>query len=210
MTAQEEWAAAMMPAVVVRDALGAELAAEVRARLEHAQYTRYALLDRGSYETVARVEEPELLAALTGIASEITGRSLAPAGARALRFAPGDYALVRHDRVYEDRPVELVLDLSRAGAPGAEVHYRHRGQVFFTFPSTPGALALVERGPTVMCNHTYVSKLHAGASVVRLVVLLAERASSPRVQGGLSALRAERASSPRVQGGLSALRAERA
>jgi hypothetical protein len=61
---------------------------------------------------------------------------------------------------------------------GAEVHYRHRGQVFFTFPSTPGALALVERGPTVMCNHTYVSQRTPDASVVRLIVLL--RDAEPR------------------------------
>ena len=67
--------------------------------------------------------------------------------------------------------VELVLDLSPAALPGAEVRYRHRGQFVFTFPSTPGALALIERSPTVICNHTYVSKLQA-ASVVRLIVLL--------------------------------------
>jgi len=39
-------------------------------------------------------------------------------------------------------------------------------------PSTPGALAMVERGLTVMCNHTYVSKRSTQASVERLVVLL--------------------------------------
>lgn len=163
-----------MPAVVVHDALGAQLAADVRARLEHAGYTRYALLDRGSYDYVTSPAEPELVTALAGVAGEVTGRSLAVAGVRALRLSPGDYLLTRHDRVHEGRPVELVLDLSPAAVPGAEVQYRHRGQVFFSFPSTPGALALVERGPTVMCNHTYVSKRVAGASVVRLVVLLRE------------------------------------
>jgi hypothetical protein len=172
MKTQQAWAAATMPAVIVPSALGAELAAEARARLERAQYTRYELLDRGSYDVVKSPDEPELLAALTGIAEKVTGRSLVVAEARALRLRAGDYVLVRHDRVHEDRPVELVLDLSPSSVPGAEVHYRHRGQVFFTFPSTPGALALVERGPTVMCNHTYVSKRHVAASVVRLVVLL--------------------------------------
>ena len=38
--------------------------------------------------------------------------------------------------------------------------------------ASPASVAVVERGPTVTCNHTYVSKLHAGVSVVRLVVLL--------------------------------------
>jgi hypothetical protein len=133
MTAREEWAAAPMPAVLVRSAIGP---------------------------------------ALTGIVEEITGRSLVVAHARALRLGCGDYVLVRHDRVYDERPVELILDLSPAPVPGAEVHYRHRGQVFYTVPSAPGALAVVERGPTVACNHTYVSKRRAGASVVRLMVLL--------------------------------------
>lgn len=172
MNLQAEWHASALPAVVVPSAIGPELAAEARARLERANYTRYALLDRGSYDVLASPAEPELLAALTGIAAAVTGRSLEVAEVRALRLGPGDYLLVRHDRVHEGRPVELVLDLSPASVPDAEVHYRHRGQVFFTFPSTPGALALVERGPTVMSNHTYVSKRHAGASVVRLVVLL--------------------------------------
>jgi hypothetical protein len=160
--------------MAVPSAIGPELATEVRARLERAEYKRYALLDRGSYDAVESPAEPELLAALTGIAEAVTGRSLEVAEARALRLLPGDYVLVRHDRVHEGRPVELVLDLSPERVPEAEVHYRHRGQVFFVFPSTPGALALVERGPTVMSNHTYVSKLRAGASVVRLLVLLRE------------------------------------
>jgi hypothetical protein len=158
--------------VVVPSAVGAELAAEVRARFERVGYARYGLLDRGSYEEVRSPGETELLDVLAGIAGEVTGRALTVAEARVLRLGPGDYSLVRHDRIYDDRPVELVLDLSAAVVPDAEVHYRHRGQVFFTFPSNPGALAIVERGPTVMCNHTYVSKRHHEASVVRLIVLL--------------------------------------
>ena len=175
MTAlRSAWMSSPLPAVIVPAAIGAAVASEVRARLEHAKYTRYALLDRGSYDVLANPAEPELLDVLCGIAVEVTGRSLSLVESRALRLGPGDYLLVRHDRVFDDRPIELVLDLSVAPVPGAEVHWRHRGQVFFTMPSTPGALAIVERGPTVMCNHTYVSKLHAGASIVRLSVLLRE------------------------------------
>ncbi len=172
MKLQAEWNAAQLPAVVVPSAIGPELAAETRARLERAEYKRYALLDRGSYDEVKSPAEPELLTALTGIAAAVTDRSLEVAEVRALRLCPGDYLLVRHDRVHEGRPVELILDLSPSHVPGAEVHYRHRGQVFFVFPSAPGSLAIVERGPTVMSNHTYLSKRHADASVVRLVVLL--------------------------------------
>lgn len=171
-TLRAAWTASPMPAVVVPAAVGAALATEVRARLERALYGRYALLDRGSYDFLDDPDEPELLEVLAGIAGEVTGRDVRPRSSRALRLGSGDYVLVRHDRVHDDRPIELVLDLSPAAVPGAEVHWRHRGQVYFTMPSSPGALAIVERGPTVLSNHTYVSKRHDGASVVRLVVLL--------------------------------------
>ncbi|HVH47574.1 MAG TPA: hypothetical protein VM925_34800 [Labilithrix sp.] len=172
MSAREGWSASPLPAVVVPEAVGTSLAAEMRSRFEHAGYKRYALVDRGSYDVLGAPHVPELLDVLAGVAAEVTGRLLSVADARVLRLGAGDYLLVRHDRVYDARPVELVLDLSPEPVTGAEVHWRHRGQVFFTMASAPGALALVERGPTVMCNHTYVSKRWADASVVRLVVLL--------------------------------------
>ena len=159
-------------AVVVPEAVGPTLAAELRARLERTGYTRYALLDRGSYDVLANPDEPALVTALTAIATQVTGRSLVFAEARALRLGLGDYLLAHHDRLHDDHPVELVLDLSPASVPGAEVHYRQRGKAYFRFASLPGAVSVVERGPAVTCNHTYVSKRHAGASVVRLVVLL--------------------------------------
>ena len=92
------------------------------------------------------------------------------------RMRPGDYLLGHHDRVHDDHPLELILDLSPVAVPGAEVHYRRRGQLFFRAPSAPRSLALVERGPTVTRHHTYVSQRHAAASVLRLVVLLRDRA----------------------------------
>lgn len=159
-----------MPLVTVPHAASPELAAEVRARLT--EWTRYPQIDRASYDFIERPEEPALLDILLTLAQDITGRTLQLDTWRAMRLLPGDYVLVRHDRVYEDSPIELTLDLSPGPVPGAEIHYRHRGQVFATLPSQPGALVLVERGPTVMCNHTYVSKLHRGATVVRLVGIL--------------------------------------
>lgn len=159
-------------AVVVPEAVGPTLAAELRARLERTGYTRYALLDRGNYDVLASPDEPAVFAALTGIAMQVTGRALVLAEARVLRLRAGDYLLAHHDRVHDDHPVELMLDLSPASIPGAEVHYRQHGKVYFRFASRPGAVSVVERGPTVTCNHTYVSKRHTGASVVRLAVLL--------------------------------------
>jgi len=171
MSLRAAWSASPMPALIVPAALGAELAAAMRAELERVTYTRCALLDRGSYDYV---DAPKLAAldVLAGVATEVTGRPLAVAASRVLRLRPGDYLLTRHDRVHDDRPIELALDLSAAPVAGAEVHWRHRGQVYFTMPTVPGTLAIVERGPTVMCNHTYVSKRWANASVVRLMVLL--------------------------------------
>jgi hypothetical protein len=165
---------------LIDDVVGSERAAEVRARLARAGWKRYALLDRGSFDFVEAPDEPDLLAALSSLARAVTGRTLVPERARAVRLLPGDYVLVRHDRVYEDRPVEVVVDLSAAPVAGAEVHYRHRGQVFFVVPARPGAAAVVERGPTVMRNETYVSRREgwAGAEVVRLFVLLRDATSS--------------------------------
>jgi hypothetical protein len=159
-------------AAVVPEAVGPTLAAEVRARLERAGYARYALVDRGSYDVLTGPDEPALLATLAGLAAQLTGRALVVAEARAIRLGAGDYLLAHHDRVHDDHPVELMLDLSPASVPGAEVRYRRGGQVFFQLASRPGAASVVERGPAVTCHHTYVSKRHAGASVVRLIVLL--------------------------------------
>jgi hypothetical protein len=162
-------AAVVLPDLVARDA-----AATLR---ERASYSRYALLDRGSYD-IDTLDAPSaavmpIFASLVLAAARVTGRtSLAVTEARLLRLLPGDYLLAHHDRILEGNPVEVTADLSPASVPGAEVQYRRRGQVFFRFPCVPGSVAVVERGPTVTCNHTYVSKLHAGASVMRLVVLL--------------------------------------
>ncbi len=164
-------------ALVVPDAFRPALATAMRARCDGRGYVRYALLDRGSYEVQRDVAaaEPELAALALDAARRATGRTLVVAESRVLRLSPGDYLLAHHDRIHDDNPVEVTIDLSPAHVPDAEVHYRRRGQVFCRFPCTPGALAIVERGVTVTCNHTYVSKLHEGASVVRCVLLLRDR-----------------------------------
>jgi hypothetical protein len=137
-------------------------------------WSRYTLLDRGSYDYARDVDEPDLAARAIVQASKITERTLKLVESRVLRLGPGDYLLARHDRVYERFPIEVTIDLSPAPVEGAEIHYRRRGQVYFRVPSAPGSAAIVERGPTVTCNHTYVSKRHLDASVVRLVLLLAD------------------------------------
>ena len=162
----------VLPVKVIEDAIDPETCAIARKQLAQAGWTRWSLLDRGSYDFVDAPELPFLLGAVTRLARESAGRELTVDHARAVRMLPGDYVFVRHDRVYDDRPVEVVVDLSASPVAGAEVHYRHRGQVFFVFPSRPGAAAVVERGPAVMRNSTYVSKRLGYAEVVRLFVLL--------------------------------------
>ncbi len=135
------------------------------------RWERYALIDRGSYDIARSIEEPALADVAVRAASKAMNRELKFGEARALRFAPGDYFLAHHDRVYDDYPIEVVFDLSPVEVAGAAMHYRRRGKVFFVFPSQPGAASIVERGPTVTTNHTYVSKLQS-ATVTRVVMLL--------------------------------------
>jgi hypothetical protein len=161
-------------ALVVPDALDAIRVIGARERCERRGYTRYGLVDRGSYDVQLDPDEPDLVVLALRAAAQATGRTLVLAESRVVRLVPGDYLLAHHDRIHDDNPVEVTLDLSPAAVPDAEVHYRRRGQVFCRVPCTPGALAIVERGVTVTCNHTYVSKLHRDAEVVRLVMLLRE------------------------------------
>ena len=158
-------------ALVVPDAIDGATAAAARARCDARGYTRYALYDRGSYDVLENPDEPALVDLVLRAAERTTGRYLTLADSRVLRLVPGDYVLAHHDRMHEDNPVEVTLDLSPHPVE-ADVHYRRRGQVFFRVPCTPGTLAIVERGVTITRNHTYVSKLQPTAVVVRLIVLL--------------------------------------
>jgi hypothetical protein len=135
----------------------------------NATYTRYRRIDQASYE-YAEAAVPD---AIVRLACEVTARPLRVISSRLLRLVPGDYTLAHHGYI-EEPAVELVLDVSPAAVPDAAVHYRRRGNVVFAMPSQPGALAVVERGPTITSNHTYVSKRYPGVEVVRLVALLRE------------------------------------
>lgn len=169
------WSSSPLPAVFVPGVLSQGELADLRAEVARAPRERETRIDRASHEVLS-FGPAELASALEARAREVTGRRLRLASLRALRFGPGDYALTRADVVAEGTPppVEVIVDLSGAEVPGAEVHYRHRGRVFFVVPTMPGAMAFVERGPTVLANHTYVSRLHPEADVVRVVASLRE------------------------------------
>jgi hypothetical protein len=167
---------------IIPGAITAAIADEIRERLAHRGYRRYTLVDRGRYEWIEDAGETDLVRALAKLAAGVTKRPLAADDVlevRALRLTAGDYILAHHDRVHDDPRVELVLDVSAAAVPGAEVHYRRHGQVFHRVPSQPGVLSVVERDAAVTCHHTYVSKRHTTAELVRLMVRLRAPAELP-------------------------------
>jgi hypothetical protein len=162
---------------------GVTLPARLRtlAPLPPAALARYPWIDRGAYAW-ADLADPADLAALATLVAHVDPadprREIACA--RVIVLEPGDYILAHHDPMPalapalgdsdDDAPLELVIDVSPAPTPGAELYYRRRGAAFLAVPAVPGTLAIVERGPAVTANHAYVSKRHAGARVVRVVV----------------------------------------
>ncbi len=148
--------------------------AAARAALEATGYRRLLGIDRAAAELCERPDLPALVARARTLATAATGGAGVVRACFAVRLRAGDYVLAHHDLV-ESGPiagVEVMFDLSEAVVPGAVVHYRRRGQVYAELPSDPSAAAVVERGPAVTSNHTYLSKAFGAATVVRLVVRL--------------------------------------
>lgn len=150
----------------------AVLVSGVELRVALPPLERYPWIDRGAYSW-GDVTDLAALAPLVAHVDPVDPRREL-ACARVLVLEAGDYILAHHDPMpplpeAADAPLELVLDLSGAPTPGADLYYRRRGGAFFMVPSQPGALAIVERGPTVTAHHAYVSKRYPGARVVRLV-----------------------------------------
>jgi hypothetical protein len=158
-----------MPAVLVPGVLSSAWAAQLRTRLAQSGWEPFRLAHRGHYDQNERFEAPALWDELREFVSQLTGERLQQEKFRWLRFLPGGYALLRDDLPGETS-YELQLDLSAEKAPDAEVCYCHRRQVYWVVAPQPGALSLVQRGPTVQRYERYLSKLHAQAELVRLRV----------------------------------------
>jgi hypothetical protein len=167
-------------ALVVPAAISRNACTRARVALERSKerngppnWRRYTRIDRASYDVI---DEPRLLLEreIIDLAERVTSRKgLAICDWRALRLIAGDYILADHDRLLDDNPIEVVVDISSAPpAFPAEIHYRRRGQVFLRIPAVPGTCSVVERGPTITRNHTYVSKRDPNARVIRIVALL--------------------------------------
>ena len=135
-----------------------------RVEVAHGPFRRFAQRDAACYDVADLAEVPHVARA-----AELLGRPLRVESARVVRLHPGDYALARHDAFAEG--VDLVVDLSPHAVAGAELVWLRRGAPFFRMAALPGTAALVERGPTVVCYHGYVSK-RSEHPVIRLVARL--------------------------------------
>jgi hypothetical protein len=137
-----------------------------------AGWQRYALVDRGHYEYIDRPAGIDaLLSTVTELASAQLGFGLTLLTWRAVRLSPGDYLLSHHDPRHDDPLVECIADLSTAPSDFA-VHYRENGRPHFVVPNTPGTVSVVARTAASAANHSYVSKLHRGEALTRVVLRL--------------------------------------
>jgi hypothetical protein len=162
----------LIPSVVLPGALSGPAAAALREQLAEAGVQPYWVADRGRYEMNDTLEAPELFESLRELAEHLAGAHFTVESARWLRLRRGSYALLRDDAPLAERHLELTLDLSAGSSGEAEVIYTHRGQIFFAAPQQPGALALVERGPTVRRYDRYLTHCVGDAEIVRLRMAL--------------------------------------
>lgn len=148
---RETMAAAAPPSLVLPEAIDAAVATELRARLEAAGLTAYALADRGRYEHNDTLEVLPLWAELGQLAADLAGRPMRLARARWIRQRRGDYSLVKDDS--RTRPpgggryLEIVLDVSAGHSGEAQAVYID-GTSTFVVPQIGGVLAVVDRSPS--------------------------------------------------------------
>jgi hypothetical protein len=145
---RETMTEAELPSLVLM-AMAEPAAAAVRARVEAADWTMYALADRGRYHWNDTLRIDELWAAMTTIAAGIAGAPVTPARTRWTRLRRGDYSLVKDDHATRapGRVLELLLDVS-AGACGEAHAVYVDGTRAISVPQIGGLLSIVDRAPT--------------------------------------------------------------
>jgi hypothetical protein len=134
-------------AVVVERALPADFVRALRARLDEEPFASFHLADRGRYEVLEDIAEPDLLSGLRDLGSYLSGERLAITSARCLRLRRGDYALRRDDE--RTRPAqgryELICDLSASSSGEAQVVYSRGNRTIFAAPQLTGSVSFVYR-----------------------------------------------------------------
>ncbi|UQA55176.1 hypothetical protein [Polyangium aurulentum] len=169
---KQSYLAATIPAVTIPGVLSLEAAEEIRARLAGGDFEPFFLAHRGRYARNASYADEELFEGLVALAQEVTGEPLRVAAFRWMRLVRGDYALMRDDPAPLDRHTELTLDVSGDVTGAAEICYAHRGRLFHAVSQLPGAVGLVQRGPTIRRYDRYLNHAVRDAEIVRLTLTL--------------------------------------
>jgi hypothetical protein len=169
---------ATLPHLMVPGAISSDVAAALREQLDAAGCETFAIADRGHYRCNGSLRVEALWAGLADFAGRIAGAALEVRDARWLRFARGDYALVKDDS--RRRPggdhVELTLDLSTAATGEAELVYAGwPGGAAVMVPQLPSMLVLVERTAAITRYDRPVTLRAGGAEVIRLRLSLVAR-----------------------------------
>jgi hypothetical protein len=147
---RESMAVATPRSVLLPSVIDDATAADLRARVDAAGWTPYALADRGRFHYCDTLRVDPLWDELTAVASSLAGARLAIVRARWMRLRRGDYSLVKEDcATRPDGPhLELVLDISSGASGEAEVVYIE-GADALAVPQMTGILSIVARTPAI-------------------------------------------------------------
>jgi hypothetical protein len=172
--------AARLPFVVIPEAIDPSVSERLRAEVEPT-LVPFSSIDRGRYLLSEAPIDAELGEELRQLAAALVGAPLELAGVRWLRFGHGDYSLMRDDQATRQtgRRLELTCDLS-AGAAATE-----EGQIVYTdgketivLPQWPGAVALVDKPPSLYRYERYLTHTVGDRQIYRLRLLLQYRQES--------------------------------
>jgi hypothetical protein len=147
---RESMAAATPRSLLLPSAIDDATAADLRARVDAAGWSAYALADRGRFHYCDTLRVDPLWDELAAVAADLAGARVALVRARWMRFFRGDYSLVKEDAATRPagRHLELALDVSSGAGGEAEIVYAE-GPHTFAVPQLSGLLCACDRTPAV-------------------------------------------------------------
>lgn len=166
----QRFRATAIPAVVLDDWLPVSEAADLRARLLAHGLERFDIADRGRHDLSLSFRADGVLARLGARTEEVAQEPLRLAAVRWTRSRHGDYTLIHGDdlvRFADPRHVEVTLDFSAGSSDLGQIVYTD-GTDVFVVPQRAGAMAVVERRPTVRRYQRYLTHRAGDAEVFRL------------------------------------------
>jgi hypothetical protein len=160
-----------------RELIAPDERARLRAALDAAGWLRHDLADQRHVCSSPAAADEALFARLTDLAATAGGAPLRLDAFEWLRLRHGDYQLMKHDarRRPPDAHVEVIADLSAAATGEAEIVYTDGGPTLFYVPQLPGAVAVVQRAPTLLRYQRHLSLRVGAAEVHRLRLTLVPR-----------------------------------